>query len=100
MYYNSIQSLSGRDLELILRQLINQNSYILITLILFVIGVVFVCRANTALARMMIISCILTPILLFGFLLKNGTSSVDSSEEVNQMVLDGQPTVLVFYSDY
>ena len=83
-----------------MRQLINQNSYILIGLILFVIGAIFTFRVQTSLARMLIIGGIAIPILLFGLILKNGASSVESPEKLNQIILDGQPTVLVFYSDY
>ena len=83
-----------------MRQLINQNSYILIGLIFFALGAIFAFRVQTSLARMVIIVGILTPILLFGLMLKNGASSVDSSEKLDQIILNGQPTVLVFYSDY
>ena len=78
----------------------NQNSFLILGLIIVVLSSTFLVRAHIPINRIWILLGIVTMLFFIGISLRNGNSSISSTDEVKGVLTRGEPTVLMFYSDY
>ena len=83
-----------------MREFLNQNSYVLLGLIIVVLSIPFLVRVNLPFSKFFIVIGLLALIFSIGINFRNGNSSISSVDEVKVMLHRGEPTVVMFYSDY
>jgi len=83
-----------------MREFLNQNSYVLLGLIIVVLSIPLLVRVNLPFSKVFIVVGLLVLIFSVGISFRNGNSSISSVDEVKVMVHRGEPTVVMFYSDY
>ena len=83
-----------------MREFLNQNSYVLLGLIIVVSSVFLLVRVNLPFSKVFIVVGLLVLIFSVGISFRNGNSSISSVDEVKVMLHRGEPTVVMFYSDY
>ena len=83
-----------------MREFLNQNSYVLLGLIIVVSSIFLLVRINLPFSKVFVVVGILVIIFSVGISLRNGNSSISSIDEVKVMLDRGEPTVVMFYSDY
>ena len=83
-----------------MREFLNQNSYVLLGLIIVVLSIPFLVRVNLPFSKVFIVIGLLALIFSIGINFRNGNSSISSVDEVKVMLHRGEPTVVMFYSDY
>lgn len=83
-----------------MREIMNQNSFVLLSLIIVVVSSIFLVRVNVPFNKIWIIFGIVIILFFIGISFRSGNSSVSSTDEVKGMLQGGEPTVVMFYSDY
>ena len=83
-----------------MREFLNQNSYVFLGLIIVVLSSLLLVRINLPFSKIFIFVGILAIIFSIGISLRNGNSSISSTGEVKATLHGGEPTVVMFYSDY
>ena len=83
-----------------MREFLNQNSYVLLGLIIVVLSIPLLVRVNLPFSKVFIVIGLLVLIFSIGISFRNGNSSISSVDEVKVMLHRGEPTVVMFYSDY
>ena len=83
-----------------MREFLNQNSYVLLGLIIVVSSIFLLVRINLPFSKVFVVVGILVIIFSVGISFRNGNSSISSIDEVKVMLDRGEPTVVMFYSDY
>ncbi len=83
-----------------MREFLNQNSYVLLGLIIVVLSIPLLVRVNLPFSKVFIVVGLLVLIFSVGISFRNGNSSISSVDEVKVMLHRGEPTVVMFYSDY
>ncbi len=83
-----------------MREFLNQNSYVFLGLIIVVLSSLLLVRINLPFSKIFIFVGILAIIFSIGISFRNGNSSISSTGEVKATLHGGEPTVVMFYSDY
>ena len=83
-----------------MREFLNQNSYVLLSLIIVVSSIFLLVPVNLPFSKVFVVVGILVLIFSVGISFRNGNSSISSIDEVKVMLHRGEPTVVMFYSDY
>ena len=83
-----------------MQQLLNQNSYFLVVIVVMLIAVPLTLRYAHGPWRWIVIAMVIMGLMSFAIALRTGSRALKSVEEVEAALHSGQPTVTVFYSDY
>ena len=78
----------------------NQNSFLLLGLIIVVLGSALFVRVNMPVNRILILVGIVTMLFFIGVSLRTGNSSISSTDDIKGILARGEPSVLMFYSNY